>query len=85
MRHIKLQGMHGVQPAREVQEISVGDVLVWNFGYKSRVIKKTPSKSGKMITCQLQSLETGKISERLLGAKRLVAVQETEELALAQM
>lgn len=76
MRHIKLQGLHGAQPAKEVQDLVIGDVVKWNYGYKSVVVAKTPSKSGKMITCKFKSLETGTIGERLLGARRLVAVEE---------
>lgn len=77
MRCIKLQGIHAAQPAKPVEDLSIGDIVVWNYGYKSKVVKMTPSKSGKMIKCELMSLETGNVSDRLMGAKRLVAVDGT--------
>lgn len=69
---IKLQGIHGDQPAKHVKDLRVGDIIKWNFGYTSTVVELIPSKTGKMILCKL--LENGTIYERRLGADRLVAI-----------
>lgn len=69
---IKLQGIHGAQPAKHVKDLRIGDSIKWNFGYTSTVVELIPSKTGKMILCKL--LENGIIYERRLGADRLVAI-----------
>lgn len=70
-----LQGIGSV-PAKAVKELNVygGDVIMWNYGYKSLVLRLIPSKTGKTFSATLQSLETGKVSIRQLSADRLVAV-----------
>lgn len=75
MKTIKLQGIHGQQKAIPTKQLKVGDLIVWNFGYKSEVIGIIPSKTGKTITFMLKSLDSGNISPRKMGADRLVAVE----------
>jgi hypothetical protein len=72
---VKLQGIYGAQPAKAVKDLRIGDVIVWNFGYKSTVTDLIPSKSGKTITAVLLS-ESGKETPRKMGANRLVAVEQ---------
>lgn len=69
---IKLQGIHGEQPAKHVKDLCIGDIIKWNFGYTSTVVELVPSKTGKMILCKL--LANGIIYDRRLGADRLVAI-----------
>lgn len=71
---VKLQGIHGQLPAKAVKELNIGDVIVWNYGYKSTVIETIPSKTGKTIKCMLKSNQDGIIRERKMGADRLVAI-----------
>lgn len=71
---VKLQGIHGHQPAKAVKELKTGDVIVWNFGYTSTVVELIPSKTGKTITCMLKSNQDGIIRERKMNAERLVAI-----------
>ena len=71
---VKLQGIHGQQPAKAVKELKTGDVIVWNFGYTSTVVELIPSKTGKTITCMLKSNQDGIIRERKMSAERLVAI-----------
>ena len=70
-----LQGV-GLVPAKAVKELDVygGDIIMWNYGYKSLVLRLIPSKTGKTFSATLQSLDTGKVSIRKLSADRLVAV-----------
>ena len=73
---VKLQGIHGQQTGTATKDLKIGDIIIWNFGYKSEVVGIAPSKSGKMITFQLRSLESGNINERKMGADRLVVIEE---------
>lgn len=71
---VKLHGIYGHQAGTAVKDLKVGDVIVWNFGYKSEVIDLIPSKTGKTITVMLKSFEDGQIRPRKMGAERLVVV-----------
>ncbi len=75
---VKLQGIYGQQKGTPTKEIKIGDVIVWNFGFKSEVMEAIPSKTGKTITFMLKNLEDGKISSRKMGADRLVVLQEKQ-------
>lgn len=44
---VKLQGINGQQKGTKTKDLKIGDVIVWNFGYKSEVVEITPSKTGK--------------------------------------
>lgn len=76
---IKLQGIYGAKEGTPTKDLKVGDVLVWNYGYKSEVVEIIPSKTGKTITFMMKSLESGNISPRKMGADRLVVVEEKQE------
>lgn len=54
--------------------MKIGDIIIWNYGYKSEVVEINPSKTGKTITFMLKSLESGNINPRKMGANRLVVV-----------
>ena len=69
---IKLQGIYGQQSAKAVKELKIGDVITWNFGYKSEVVAAIPSKTGKTYTLMLKSLQDGIVRNRKMGANRLV-------------
>lgn len=72
MKTIKLQGIYADQEAREVKTLKVGDVITWNFGYKSEVVGITPSKTGKTVTLALKSFQDGLIRERKMNINTLV-------------
>lgn len=76
MATIKLQGIHGQQKAIQAKQLKEGDLIIWNFGYKSEVMGIEPSKTGKTITFMLKSLDSGNISPRKMGADRVVAVEQ---------
>lgn len=73
-KSIQLQGI-GKCPAINTANLNVGDVIIWNFGFKSVVVGMHPTKSGKQINFDLKSLEDGKIRTRRMGCDRLVAVE----------
>ena len=72
---IKLQGISGQQKGTATKDLKVGDVIIWNYGYKSEVVEIIPSKTGKTITFMLRSFEGNKISHRKMGDDRLVVVE----------
>lgn len=76
---IKLQGIYGTKEGTPTKKLKVGDVIVWNYGYKSEVIEIIPSKTGKTITFMLKSFESGNISPRKMGSDRLVVVEKKKE------
>ena len=76
---VKLQGIHGAQKGTPTKNLKVGDVIVWNYGYKSEVVEIIPSKTGKTITFMLKSFESGNINPRKMGADRLVVVEEKKQ------
>ena len=49
MRKIRLQGIYEEKEAKEVKDLNVGDIITWNYGYQSKVVNMTPSKTGKTI------------------------------------
>ena len=73
---VKLQGIYGQQKGTSTKNLKVGDIIIWNYGYKSEVVEIIPSKTGKTITFMLKSLESGKINPRKMDADRLVVVEE---------
>lgn len=72
---IHLIGMYGKQKAKKVCDLTIGDVLIWNYGYTSTLEKMEPTKSGRSINCFLRSGHDGIVRKRLLRASSLVAVQ----------
>ncbi len=71
---VKLQGICGQQAGTAVKDLKIGDVLIWNYGYKSEVVELIPNKTGKTITAMLRSQQDGQIRSRKMGAERLVVV-----------
>lgn len=69
---IRLQSV-GWVPARQANEIKVGDRLMWNFGSVYTVEKVVQSKTGKTIEITEKSSE-GKAYTRKLGSTRLVCI-----------
>ena len=72
MKTIKLQGIYTRQEAKEVKELKVGDVITWNYEYKSEVVDIIPSKTGKTFTMMLKSLQDGIVRERKMKSTSLV-------------
>lgn len=72
---IKLQGIYGHYKGTPTKDLKIGDVIVWNYGYKSEVVGITPSKTGKTINFMLKDLESGNINARKMGADTLVVAE----------
>ena len=79
MAQVKLQGIYGQKEGTPTKDLKVGDVIIWNFGYKSEVIEIIPSKTKKTFTIMLKSFEDGQIRPHKMGANRLVVVEEKQE------
>lgn len=76
---VKLQGVYGAKEGTPTKDLKVGDVIIWNYGYKSEVVEIIPSKTRKTFTVMLRSFEDGQIRPRKMGADRLVVVEEKQE------
>ena len=76
---VKLQGIYGEKKGTPTKDLIIGDIIVWNFGYKSEVVDIIPSKTGKTITFMLKSLESGNVNSRKMGADRLVVIEEKKQ------
>lgn len=72
---MRLQGIYTEMPEKAVKDLKIGDIITWNFGYKSQVVDLTPSKSGKTYNVSLKSLQDGITRDRRMKATRLVAAQ----------
>lgn len=72
---MKLQGLYGEQKSKKLNDVKIGDVIIWNYGYTSLVVNLIPSKTGKTITAMLKSNTDGNIYERKMSATRFVAVK----------
>lgn len=72
---MRLQGIYTEMPEKEVKDLKIGDIITWNFGYKSQVVDLTPSKTGKTYNVSLKSLQDGIIRDRKMKATRLVSAQ----------
>lgn len=69
---VKLQGICNHKMGIKVSDLRPGNILLWNYGYKSEVINLIPSKTGKTITLQLKSLQDGIIRNRKMSSETLV-------------
>lgn len=72
---MRLQGIYYELPEKAVKDLKIGDIITWNFGYKSQVVDLTPTKSGKSYNVSLKSLQDGIVRDRQMRATRLVAAQ----------
>ena len=73
MRKTHLQGIGKVN-AKAVKDLAIGDVILWNYGYRSAVLNVIFTPSGKMANVVLRSADSGKVSVRRLGSERLVGI-----------
>lgn len=72
MKTIQLQSI-GKRKATEAKNIKVGDTLIWNFGYTTKVLEIVKETAHTIIIRSIN--ESGKIYDRRLGKERLVAIQ----------
>ena len=73
MKTIQLQGI-GKTEARSVNNLKVGDVIMWNYGYTSEVVNIEESGTGKTRILLLKSNTDGITRSRRLANTRLVAI-----------
>lgn len=79
MKQIQLQSI-GRKNAIPAKELKVGDVLIWNFGGREKVVSITPSKTGKSLTVGIKYKsfldKKEKLSKRRLNSNTLVATEK---------
>lgn len=70
---MRLQGI-GMCEAVEASNLKIGDVVIWNYGYKSQVVDIIPSKTGKTATFKMLSLTSGEVHDRKMSMTRPVVI-----------
>lgn len=70
----KLQGLYAPRKAIYAKDLKVGDITIWNYGYKEEILKITPTKSGKSIKVQILDVHSGHILTRTLRTETLVCI-----------
>lgn len=75
---VKLQGIYGEKQGTPTKNLKIGNIIIWNYGYKSKVVEIIPSKTGKTMTVMLESSTDGQIRPRKLGANRLLVVEQSK-------
>jgi len=70
---IKLQGMRE-QEAIEAKDLQIGDITIWNYGARERVIEKEFSRTKKTVVVKLNPLGSKGIFNRRFKATRLVGI-----------
>lgn len=82
---IKLQGIYNPLKAVHAKDLKIGDITVWNYGYKEKVLGITFTKSHKSVRVKILSIESGEDFTRTLRVNRLVAVEIWGVLPLFQV
>lgn len=72
MEKIRLQGIYEMKEAKEVRDLKIGDIITWNYDFKSEVVDIIPSKTGKTFTMMLKSLQDGIVRKRKMKATTLI-------------
>ena len=67
-----LQGI-GLYNAIKAENVKPGNILVWNYGYKSKVLNTICSETGKTVTITTES--NGKQYKRRFNSDRLLAIE----------
>lgn len=66
---------YGIAPAKPAQDLQVGDVTVWNYGFTETITSITP-KGSTMLTLTIQSRD-GHIFNRNVKRTRLIGMKVT--------
>lgn len=70
--HIQLIGA-GIAPAVTADQLTVGDVTVWNYNYRATVLAITPKGKQSLIVTQ-RCHKSGNVNDRTMRRSTLVAV-----------
>lgn len=69
---MRLQGISKEFKGVEASSLKIGDITIWNYGYKEEILEMYYSKSKKTINFKIKSLSNGSIHTRQLRATTLV-------------
>lgn len=72
---VKLQGISEEKQGIKAIDLKVGNILIWNFGYKSEVVNLEMSKTGKSIKIFEKSFNDGITRERKTTINRLFVIE----------
>ena len=67
---------YGLAPAVQAQDLQIGQITVWNYGFKYEVVELTP-KAKTQIIAKIVNVDTGIEYTKTMSRTRLVAVKVT--------
>ena len=67
---------YGIAPAKPAGDLQIGDVVVWNYGYKSTVVSIAP-RGKTQVTVEFHSHHSDACTPRVMGRTRLVGMKVT--------
>lgn len=71
---MRLQGIRRELEDKKACDLVVGDIIMWNYGYKSEVTAIKFTKSKKSVILTLKSLNDGIVRDRRMRTDTLVAI-----------
>lgn len=74
---VSLSGVGNVN-ARNASNLKKGDILLFNYGYTSRVESVSPSKTGKSVTVTTRSSISGEKFTKTYRSNALLGIGNTE-------
>lgn len=72
MNTVHLQGLGSV-PGKPASELKIGDIAMFNYGYKYEVIEMHESGKASVAT-KMKSLDNGKVFDRRFKLNTIVAI-----------
>ncbi len=72
MNEVHLQGLGSV-PGKPASELTIGDVVIFNYGYKYEVIEIKLSGKASVAT-KMKSFDSGKVYDRRFKLSTIVAI-----------
>ena len=73
MNEKHLQGI-GKYPVIKANDLKVGDITIWNYGYKEKIINIEETKSGKSLVLKILSIDSNKEIVRTIRKESLVCL-----------
>ena len=67
---------YGLAPAKPAQDLIAGDIIIWNYGYKSTVVSVAP-RGRTQLWVEVLNHESNTRGFRVMGRTTLVAMKVT--------
>ncbi|MGX8835306.1 hypothetical protein ACWG0P_13985 [Amedibacillus sp. YH-ame6] len=71
---MKLQGVYGDRQSIKASQLKVNNIMLWNYGYKEKILNIEETKSGKSLKLKILCVESNKTLTRVLRKESLVCL-----------